>query len=110
MSGDPVLLRDILTSIENIEKYSSRGMEEFSANELMQTWIVHQLQIIGEAASRISETFRANHREISWKQIIALRQILLHDSYGVNLATVWHSVEKELPSLKSRIEAVLRTG
>ena len=110
MSGDPLLLREILTSIENIEKYSSHGQAEFLANELIQTWIIHQLQIIGEAACRLSETFRANHREISWKQIIALRQILLHDNFGVNLATVWHSVENELPSLKSRIEAVLRAG
>ena len=110
MSGDPVLLRDMLTSIENVEKYSSRGKAEFLANELIQTWIIHQLQIIGEAASRVSETFRANHREISWKQIIAMRQILLHDNFGVNLSTVWHSVENELPSLKSRIEAVLRTS
>jgi len=110
MSGDPVLLRDILTSIENIEKYSSRGKEEFSANELIQTWIVHQLQIIGEAASRVSETFRANHREISWKQIIGLRQVLLHENLGVNLATVWHIVENELPSLKGRTEALLRTS
>lgn len=108
MSGDPVLLRDILTSIENVEKYSRRGQAEFQANELVQTWTIHQLQIIGEAASRVSETLRANHREIPWKQIIAMRHLLLHEYFGVDLATVWHSVENELPSLKSRIEAVLR--
>jgi uncharacterized protein with HEPN domain len=110
MSGDPVLLRDILTSIENVEKYSRRGQAEFLANELVQTWTIHQLQIIGEAASRVSETLRANHREIPWKQIIAMRHLLLHEYFGVDLATVWHSVENELPSLKSRIEAVLRTS
>jgi len=110
MSGDPGLLRDILTSIENIERYASRGKAEFLADELIQTWIVHQLQTIGEAASRVSETFRANHREISWKQIVALRQILLHDNFGINPASVWHSVENELPSLKKRIEIVLQTS
>ena len=109
MSGDRVLLQDIMTSIDNVEKYSRHGQTEFVANELVQTWIAHQLQIIGEAASRTSETLRANHREIPWKQIIALRQILLHDSFGVNPANVWHTVENELPSLKKRIEAVLRT-
>jgi uncharacterized protein with HEPN domain len=110
MRSDSVLLRDILTSIEKVEKYSGRGQTEFLANELVQTWIVHHLQIIAEAASRVSETLRANHREIPWKQIIDMRHILLHDYFGVNLATLWHTVENELPSLKSGIEAVLRAS
>jgi uncharacterized protein with HEPN domain len=110
MRSDSVLLRDILTAIADVERYAGHGQTEFLANELVQTWTIHHLQIIGEAASRISETLRANHREIPWKQIIAMRHILLHDYFGVDLATVWHTVENELPSLKNRIEVVLRAS
>jgi len=61
-------LLDILEAIENIEKYASRGHETFEHDELIQTWIVHHLQIIGEAASALPDSFRDKYPEVPWSK------------------------------------------
>lgn len=54
MRDDRERLRDILEAIERIERYTSKGREEFMQDELIQTWVVHHIQIIGEAARKLS--------------------------------------------------------
>jgi uncharacterized protein with HEPN domain len=76
-------LLDILEAIENIEKYASRGHEAFEHDELIQTWIVHHLQIIGEAASSFPDNFRERYPEVPWSKIIGMRNILVHNYFGL---------------------------
>jgi uncharacterized protein with HEPN domain len=59
-------LLDILEAIENIEKYTSRGHEAFENDELIQIWIVHHLQIIGEVVSALPDSFRERYPEVPW--------------------------------------------
>lgn len=103
MRDDLVLLGDLLESIRQIEKYTAGGRERFDADELVQTWVVHHLQIIGEAARKLSENFRARIPEVPWPQIIAMRNILVHDYFGINLDTVWDTVQTDLPVLRERL-------
>jgi uncharacterized protein with HEPN domain len=56
---------DILESIERIERYGSGGREEFERNELFQLWILHHLQILGEAVNALRPEFQQEHPEIS---------------------------------------------
>lgn len=100
-------LRDILEAVEKVEKYASRGREIFERDELVQTWIVHHLQIIGEAAARLSDGFREAHTDVQWKQIIGMRNILVHGYFEIDPEIVWSAVEKHLPDLKRRIANVL---
>ncbi len=79
MRRDRQRLEDILEAIERIEKYASGGRESFDRDELVQTWIVHHLQIIGEAARGLSDEFRSAHPDVPWAQIAAMRNILVHD-------------------------------
>ncbi len=62
-------LRDIQEAIERIVKYTSQGRDSFDQNELVQTWVVHHLEIIGEAARSIPQEFKNNHPAILWRQI-----------------------------------------
>jgi len=100
-------LRDILEAIGRIEVYASRGRDTFDRDELVQTWIVHHLQIIGEAVGRLTETFLSAHPEIPWSQIIGMRNILVHDYFRVDAEQIWSTVERDLPRLKEEIKAVL---
>ena len=68
MRDDREWLLDILDAIEKIEKYSSRGRQAFEEDELIQNWMLHQLQIIGEALRCISNDFRREHSDIPWKE------------------------------------------
>lgn len=96
-------LRDIVEAIEKIEKYASRGKRAFERDELVQTWIIHHLQIIGEAVSRLSDVFRSRHADVPWKEIIGMRNILVHGYFEIDPEIVWTTVERHLPTLKERI-------
>ena len=78
MRDDNQRLLDIIEAVENIHRHSSKGYEVFAEDELVQVWIVHHLQIIGEAAAGLSREFRDGHSEIPWIDIIALRNVLVH--------------------------------
>jgi uncharacterized protein with HEPN domain len=107
MKSDRERLADISEAIERIERYRERGRQEFASDELLQTWVVHHLQIIGEAVGRLSDSLKANHPEIPWREIVAMRNILVHDYFAVDVEEVWNVVENDLPGLKVKIDPIL---
>lgn len=108
MRDDSERLLDIQEAIERIEKYAAQGQETFERDELVQTWIVHHLQIIGEASRTLSSSLKDQHPEVSWSKIIGMRNILVHDYFGIDVEAVWSVVERDLPDLKRHIEAILQ--
>ncbi|BER91688.1 hypothetical protein M15_04320 [Atrimonas thermophila] len=78
-------LLDILDAITKIERYAARGREAFERDELIQVWILHHLQIIGEAAARLGRDFCKAHPQVPWAEIIAVRNILVHEYFGIDL-------------------------
>jgi uncharacterized protein with HEPN domain len=107
MRDDPERLRDILEAVERIEKYAAKGREAFEHDELIQVWIVHHLQLVGEAARSVSADFRAAHPEIPWPQIVGMRNILVHNYFGIDTEIVWAAVERDLPALKAQVKSAL---
>jgi uncharacterized protein with HEPN domain len=106
---DDQRLRDILESIERIERFATRGRDVFDAEELLQVWVVHHLQIIGEAARALSEPLRKKYSQVPWSVIVGMRHILVHDYFGVDLDQVWTVVERDLPRLRTQVEDILRS-
>lgn len=100
-------LRDILDAIARIERYKAKGREAFESEELIQVWTVHHLQIIGEAAAQLGREFHAAHPEIPWAQIIAMRNVLVHDYFGIDLNELWNVVERDLKAVRGDIERLL---
>lgn len=100
-------LLDMQEAIERIFRYTRAGREEFEANELVQTWVVHHLEIIGEAARVVPDDFRQDHSEIPWRQIVAMRHILVHQYFGIDKDAVWPVVERDLPALQGQLLAAL---
>ncbi len=107
MRDDRERLRDILEAIANIEKYAIQGEAEFQENELVQVWIVHHLQIIGEASSSLSQTLTNKYSRVPWAEIVAFRNILVHEYFRVDLKAVWKIIERDIPDLKNKVEAIL---
>ena len=102
-----LFIDDILDSIKNIEKFmKGLNKEKFSKDNLRQSAIIRQLEIIGEAVKNIPSSFREKHPKIPWKDIAGLRDILSHAYFGVNMDRVWNIVEKDLPTLKREIEKI----
>lgn len=97
---------DMLEAIENIERYAARGREAFERDELIQTWVIHHLEIIGEAASKLGAGFRAAHPMVPWPQIVAMRNVIAHEYFGIDLDEVWQVVERDLPELKQKLNRI----
>jgi uncharacterized protein with HEPN domain len=106
MRDDRERILDMLEAIENIERYAGKGREVFEKDELIQTWVVHHLEIIGEAASRLGGEIRSLHPEVSWARIVAMRNVLAHEYFGIDLEEVWQVVERDLDELKERLNVI----
>jgi uncharacterized protein with HEPN domain len=108
MRNDRERLLDIQEAIEDIRKYSVRGKDAFRNDELVQTWILHHLQIIGEAAARVSDEFQEQHPDVPWYKIIGMRNILVHDYFRIDINAVWSVVENDIPVLYNQIRRLLQ--
>ena len=86
-----------------------RGRQTFEADELIQSWIVRHLQIIGEVARALPEAVRAQAPAVPWANIIGMRHILVHDYFGIDTAVVWEVVAGDLPELRWQMEDLLAT-
>lgn len=85
MRNDRERLRDMLEAISQIEKYAIQGKHRFTEDELIQTWMIHHLMIIGEAASKMTEETRQFYPDIPWVGTIDVRNIITHEYFRVNL-------------------------
>ena len=98
MNSDIVFLKHILDSIRDIEE-SIAGMnyEDFAGNKIFLKATVRDLEIIGEAASKVSQEFRDSAPQIPWRDMIDMRNVLIHEYFGVISETVWKTCQQNLP-------------
>lgn len=107
MKGDRAYLRHVLDAIDKIDSYASVGRDVFMSTSHWQDAIMRQLEIIGEATKRLSKDLRSRHTEVPWRRMAGLRDVLIHDYFGVDLPAVWEITQKDLPKLKVSIEKIL---
>jgi len=102
-------LKDIKKAILKIEKYTENlFFDEFEHNEMIQDAVFKNLEIIGEAAYKVTKRTKAAHQEIDWRKIEALRHKLVHDYYEIDLEIVWNTKEKRLPELFDLIVVLIK--
>jgi uncharacterized protein with HEPN domain len=100
MQRDDAFLLDIVNAAETARKFCSNlTKKEFLESSLLQSAVLHQIIIIGEAVKRLSAEFRQNHPKIPWKFIADMRDRITHGYFDVDLDQVWNTVEKDLPEL-----------
>lgn len=97
--GDEARLKHILDAISEIESYT-RGIafEEFAQNSMMKFATIKQLEIIGEAANRISDELKGKYSEIEWRKIVGLRNILITNILAWMRTWSGESLPKIFPS------------
>ena len=107
MKNDLAYLRHIADAITDVGKYTAGGKREFFSTKMIQDAVIRNLEIIGEAVKNISPATREQHPDIPWKQMAGLRDILIHQYFGVDLDTIWLVVENRLPVLSECIKSLL---
>ncbi len=81
--------------------------EEVTTDEVLCRAIIRSLEIIGEAARKLDEGFKAKYSHIEWRKMAGTRDRLIHDYFGVDLDIVWEIITEKLPTLKYQIAAIL---
>lgn len=106
--SDTPYLQHVVDAIDRIEQYV-QGLDRttFDRNLLVQDGVIRQLMIIGEAVKLLSGDLRAKHTGIPWSRIARMRDRLVHQYLGIDMETVWLTVQDDLPVLRSEIEAIL---
>lgn len=110
MRKEPIVfLTHILESINLIEIYLQGVTEEyFHVSVEKQDLVVRRLEIIGEATKNLPNEFRKKHSEIPWKKMAGLRDVIIHEYFGIEYNIIWDTVVNLLPILKKQIEQLVQ--
>ncbi len=104
-----VFLKHILDAINLIEDYlKDKEFQEFRNNHMLQDAVIREIEIIGEAAKKLSVDFKNKYSDIPWRQIAGMKDKLIHGYFGVDLDAVWDTATIDVPSLKERLEEILK--
>ncbi len=97
-------LQDILDAIDRVSSYVE-GMTyaDFLADRKTQDAVTRNIEIIGEAARSLPAPFKEEHADIPWEEIVAMRNVIVHEYFGILPDVVWDVIENELPRLRSQI-------
>mgnify|MGYP006157274319 CR=1 FL=1 len=105
--GDAARILHIIDAIDEIEEYI-KGVDftEFEGNSMRRLATVKQLEIIGEAVTRVSEELIGMFPNVEWRKIKGRRNILVHEYFGIDTELIWQIVQEDLPIFKSEIQKV----
>jgi uncharacterized protein with HEPN domain len=104
-----LFLEDMLEAINKIERYiQDLTRDQFEGNDLVIDAVIRNLEIIGEAAKNVPEDIKKKYPTIPWNRMIGLRNVTIHEYFGVDLNIIWEIITKNLSETKPKIEAMLK--
>ena len=105
-----VYLQDILEGIEYIQRFlEGVSQEEFYENVEKQDAVLRRLEIIGEAVKHLPDKIRKNHPDVPWRQIAGMRDVIVHEYFGITLEMVWIVATEDIVDLKEEIAQILNS-
>ena len=99
---------DILDSIQKIESFiSGMSYEDFEDDDKTLYAVIRAFEIIGEASKKISQEIQSTYPQIPWRSMAGMRDVLIHDYFGIDKEVVWKTITTDIPPLKLQIEEAL---
>ncbi len=108
MQREPAYLLDILNSaMKAVEYVNGKTLDEFLEDSQNQDAVIRRIEIIGEAAGRINQDFQNQYPELPWKEMKAMRNLLIHEYDDVDAEEVWKTVKTDLPELIRMLQEII---
>ena len=105
-----VYLDAILQAISKVREYSAGySSVELAGDTKTFDAVIRNLEVIGEAVKGVPEPIRLQHPEVDWKKFAGLRDILIHQYFGVNDQIIWDIIQNKLPTLEEQVRTILKT-
>ena len=104
MKDERAYLLHAIEAIDAILSYTVDGSGAFFSDGKTQDAVIRNIEIMGQAVKGISDNTRALEPAVPWREIAGMRDKLIHEYFGVDLALVWDVVERELPTLRPKLE------
>ncbi len=102
-------LKHILDEIEFLENRTKNiEFEELNKDEVLKRAVLRSLEVIGEAAKNLSNEFKDGHKEVNWKRLTGLRDIIIHKYFGVEWRIIWDVLKNMIPEIKIKIQNIFR--
>jgi uncharacterized protein with HEPN domain len=109
--ADSIRLRHMLDAASDALSFvSGKSRDDLDASRMLALSLVKSIEIIGEAASRVSLDCQSTYAGIPWPEIIGMRNRLIHAYFDINLDIVWRTITEELPPLVAELEKALSSG
>jgi uncharacterized protein with HEPN domain len=108
MRRDDALLLDMLIAARKILRFTAGLSEdEFRASELIQSAVIREIQVIGEAARLVSDETRTEQAALAWPAIAGMRNRIIHEYFNIDLEVVWETIRDDLPALVEQLERIV---
>jgi uncharacterized protein with HEPN domain len=108
MHRDMQYLSDILDSAEiALSHVSKKNADDFGQDIQCQDAVIRRIEIIGEAANRISDATQSKYEQLPWHQMIGMRNMMIHKYDSIDLEIVWDTVQRDLPPLVALLKTIL---
>ena len=109
MRRDEQRLQDMKAALRWIaDSMAGVSAKEFLSNELLRFAVAQQLTVVGEAASRLTAELKHRHPDVPWVDIAGLRNVLVHEYFGVHWPLVWKTATIDVPALETSVDEILR--
>lgn len=108
MRPDRLFLLDIIEAADAIVAHiAGRDRETLIRDRTARAAVLHELTVIGEAASRITPELRARHPAVAWSEIVGFRNVVIHRYFGLSWPIIWVTATEDVPDLRSKVAAIL---
>jgi uncharacterized protein with HEPN domain len=108
--SDKIRLIHARDAVLKIQDYiGKKNKSSFKKNEMLQDACIRQLQVIGEACNTVSKATQKSHPEIEWAQISGLRNIVVHEYFGVDAEIIWNIIKSDLPAFLKNVVQIIES-
>lgn len=108
MRPERLYLLDMVEAADNVVIHiSGQERDSFLVNVTARAAVLHELAVIGEGAARLGEDFRMRHPEVPWAKIVAFRNFVVHEYFGLDWPIVWQTATDLVPVLRAEVSAIL---